>query len=59
MKIEYTPTHHRREHSASQTIQVSFLATLKAIRNKLDQKDTVTVFQRHCALIYYKMHITN
>ena len=38
MKIEYTPTHHRREHNASEVIQVSFLASFKAIRNKLGQK---------------------
>ena len=49
MKIEYTPTHHRREHNVSETTQASFLATFKAIRNKLGRKDTVTVFQRHYA----------
>ena len=38
MKIEYTPTHHRREHNASEATQASFLATFKAIRNKLGQK---------------------
>ena len=27
MKIEYTPTHHRREHNASETTQAPFLAT--------------------------------
>ena len=46
MKIEYTPTHHRREHNASEATQASFLATFKAIRNKLGQK---TVLQRHYA----------
>ena len=38
MKIEYTPTHHCREHNASETTQAPFLATFKAIRNKLGQK---------------------
>ena len=38
MKIEYTPTHHRREYNASEATQASFLATFKAIRNKLCQK---------------------
>ena len=38
MKIEYTPTHHRREHNASEATQASFLASFKAIRNKLGQK---------------------
>ena len=38
MKIEYTPTHHRREHNASETTQVPFLAMFKATRNKLGQK---------------------
>ena len=32
MKIEYTPTHHRRKHNASEATQASFLATFKAIR---------------------------
>ena len=31
MKIEYTPTHHRREHNASEATQASFLASFKAI----------------------------
>ena len=38
MKIEYTPTHHRREHNASEATQVPFLASFKATRNKLGQK---------------------
>ena len=38
MKIEYTPTHHRREYNASEATQASFLASFKAIRNKLGQK---------------------
>ena len=38
MKIEYTPTHHRREHNASEATRASFLASFKAIRNKLGQK---------------------
>ena len=37
MKIEYTPIHHRREHTSEAT-QASFLATFKAIHNKLGQK---------------------
>ena len=37
MKIE-SPTHHPREHNASETTQASFLATFKAICNKLGQK---------------------
>ena len=38
MKIEYTPIHHRREHNAAESTLASFLATFKAIRNKLGQK---------------------
>ena len=38
MKIEYTPTHHRRENNASEATLASFLATFKVIRNKLGQK---------------------
>ena len=38
MKTEYTPTHHRREHNTSEVTQASFLASFKAIRNKLGQK---------------------
>ena len=38
MKIEYTPTHHCREHNASEATQASFLASFKAIRNRLGQK---------------------
>ena len=38
MKIEYTPTHQRREHKGSKATQASLLATFKAIRNKLGQK---------------------
>ena len=48
MKIKYTITHYLREHNASEATQASFLATFKAIRNKLGQK-------RH----YYKIHVTN
>ena len=36
MKIEYTPTHHPREHNAFEI--------------NLARKDTVTVLQRHYAL---------
>ena len=51
MKIEYTPTHHRREHNASETTQFPFLATLKAIRNKLGQKrHRYSVPERLCSL---------
>ena len=51
MKIEYTPTHHRGEHNASETTQVPFLATFKAIRNKLVQKrHRYSVPERLCAL---------
>ena len=38
MKIKYTPTHHRRDHNASETTQAPFLATFNAIRNKLGRK---------------------
>ena len=44
MKIEYTPTHHRREHNASEATQASFLASFKAIRNKLGQKRPETLY---------------
>ena len=55
MKIEYTPTHHRREHNASETTQASFLATFKAIRNKLGQKrHRYSVPETLCALRYIK-----
>ena len=51
MKIEYTPTHHRREHTASETTQASFLATFKAIRNKLGRKrHRYSVPETLCAL---------
>ena len=50
MKTEYTPTHHHREHNASKATQASFLATFKAIRNKLGHRYTVPVFQRHYAV---------
>ena len=53
MKIEYTPTHHRREHNASETTQALFLATFKAIRNKLGQKrHRYSVPETLCALRY-------
>ena len=42
MKIEYTPTHHRREHNASETTQAPFLAMFKEMGPGL--------FQRHYAL---------
>ena len=38
MKVENTPTHHRREYNASGTSQASFLAKFKATNNKLGQK---------------------
>ena len=38
MKIEYTPTHRCREHNASEATQASFLASFKAIHNRLGQK---------------------
>ena len=51
MKIEYTPTHHLREHNASETTQASFLATFKAICNKLGQKrHRYSVPETLCAL---------
>ena len=51
MKIEYTPTHHRREHNASEATQASFLVTFKSIRNKLGQKrHRYSVPERICAL---------
>ena len=50
MKIEYTPTHHRREHNASEATQASFLASLRQSAINLARKDTVTVFQRHYTL---------
>ena len=53
MKIEYTPTHHRREHNASEATQASFLATFKAIRNKLGQKrHRYSAPETLCALRY-------
>ena len=51
MKIEYTPTHHPREHNSSETTQASFLATFKAICNKLGQKrHRYSVPETLCAL---------
>ena len=50
MKIEYIPTHHRREHNASETAQASFLPRLRQSAINLARKDIVTVLQRHYAL---------
>ena len=58
MKIEYTPTHHRREHNASETTQAPLLATFKAIRNKLGQKrHRYSVPDTLCALRYIIKYI--
>ena len=58
MKIEYTPTHHRREHNASETTQAPFLATFKAILNKLGQKrHRYSVPETLCALRYIMKYI--
>ena len=58
MKIEYTPTHHRREHNASETTQAPFLATFKAIRKKLGQKrHRYSVLETLCALRYIIKYI--
>ena len=38
LKVENTPTRHRRQHSVSGTIQASFLAKFKTNQNKLRQK---------------------
>ena len=58
MKIEYTPTQHRREHNASEATQASFLATFKAIRNKLGQKrHCYSVPETICALQYIIKYI--
>ena len=58
MKIEYTPTHHRREHNASEATQASFLATFKAIRNKLGQKrHRYSAPEKLCSLRYIIKYI--
>ena len=58
MKIEYTPTHHRREHNASEPTQASFLATCKAICNKLGQKRyCYSAPETLCALRYIIKYI--
>ena len=58
MKIEYTPTPHRREHNASETFQASFLATFKAIRDKLGQKrHRYSVPETLCTLRYIIKYI--
>ena len=58
MKIEYTLTHHRRERNASEANQASFLATLKAIRNKLGQKrHRYSAPETLCALRYIIKYI--
>ena len=58
MKIEYTPTHHRREPNASEATQASFLATFKAIRKKLGQKrHRYSVPETLCALRYIIKYI--
>ena len=58
MKIEYTPTHHRREHNASEATQASFLASFKAIRNKLGQKGhRYSALETLCALQYIIKYI--
>ena len=58
MKIEYTPTHHRREHNVSEGTQASFLASFKAICNKLGQKrHRYSVPETLYALRYIIKHI--
>ena len=58
MKTEYTPTHHRREHNVSEAIQASFLATFKAICNKLGQKRyRYSAPETLCALRYIIKYI--
>ena len=58
MKVEYTPTHYRREHNASEATQASFIATFKAIRNKLGQKrHRYSVPETLCALRYITRYI--
>ena len=58
MKIEYTPSHHRREHNAPEATQVSFLATFKAIRNKLGQRrHPYSAPETLCALRYIIKYI--
>ena len=58
MKIEYTPTHHCREHNASEATQAPFLATFKAIRNKLGQKrHYYSVPEALCTLRYIIKYI--
>ena len=58
MKIECTPTHHRREYYASETTQALFLASLKAIRNKLGQKrHRYSVPETLCVLRYIIKYI--
>ena len=58
MKIEYTPTHHRSEHNASEIFQASFLATFKAIRDKLGQKrHRYSVPETLCTLRYIIKYI--
>ena len=58
MKIEYTPTHHHREHNAAEATQASFLATFKTIRNKLGQnRHRYSVPETLCALRYVIKYI--
>ena len=58
MKIEYTATHHHREHNASEATQVSFLAKFKAIRDKLGQKrHHYSVPETLCTLQYIIKYI--
>ena len=57
MKIEYTPTHHRIKHNASETTQAPFLATFKTIRNKLGQKRHRYNVPETCALRYIIKYI--
>ena len=58
MKIEYTPTHHSTELNASETTPAPFLATFKAICNKLGQKrHRYSVPETLCAIRYIIKYI--
>ena len=61
MRVENTPTHHRREHNLPETTQVSFLAKFKAISNKLGQKRHPPQCSKDIlrSAIYYKIQTTH
>ena len=61
LKVENTPTQHRRNRKLLGITQASFLVTFKATSNKVDQKKHPPQFSKDimCPAIYYKIQVTN